>query len=70
MGLVHDAVVLVASGHSTRVTVVGLALGESLLPSATALAAEQGVRIVPQWTTDETGLSLLVDRPEPTEREV
>jgi hypothetical protein len=64
MGLVRDAVMLVASGHSSRVVVAGLTFGEDLLPPARALAAEQGLRIRARWTADEVGASLVVERPE------
>jgi hypothetical protein len=62
MGLVRDAVMLVASGHSSRVVVAGLTFGEDLLPSARALAAEHGLTIQPRWTADEVGASLVVVR--------
>jgi hypothetical protein len=64
MGLVRDAVMLVASGHSSRVVVAGLTFGEDLLAPARALAAEHGLRVQPQWAADEVGASLVVDRPE------
>jgi hypothetical protein len=63
LGLIREAVLLVASGHSKRVFVAGLTFGEDLLPSARALAAEHGVNVQPRWATDEVGASLVVERP-------
>ena len=61
MELIRDAVMLVASGHSSRVVVAGLTFGEDLPPPARALAAERGLRIQPRWTADEVGASLVVE---------
>jgi hypothetical protein len=66
LGLVRDAVVLVAPGHSSRVAVAGLTFGEDLLSSARALASEHGLRVEPRWSADEVGASLLVERPDST----
>jgi hypothetical protein len=62
MGLIREAVLLVASGHSSRVFVAGLTFGEDLLPSARSLAAEHGVDVQPRWAADEVGASLVVER--------
>jgi hypothetical protein len=63
MGLIREAVLLVASGHSPRVIVAGLTFGEDLLSPARVLAAECGLRIEPHWAADEVGASLAVERP-------
>ena len=60
--LIRDAIAFVASGGSPRVTVGGLRLGDELLPSARRMALEAGVRIVPLWSADETGLDIAVER--------
>jgi hypothetical protein len=62
LGLVTDAIRMVASGYSTRVVVAGLTFGESLIAPARRTAAEHGVSIQPQWTADETGASVAVVR--------
>jgi hypothetical protein len=62
MGLIREAILMVASGYSSRVTVAGLTFGERLLRPARSLAAEHGVRIVPQWSADEVGASVAVVR--------
>ena len=62
MQLIRDAVLLVVSGGSSRVTVAGLRFGDALLEPARRLAAEHGVAITPQWSADEVGISLLVER--------
>jgi hypothetical protein len=62
MSLIREAVLLVASGGSSRVTVAGLRFGEALLAPARILAAEHGVRIQPQWWPDDEGASVAVER--------
>jgi hypothetical protein len=62
LGLILDAIQMVAAGHSSRVVVAGLVFGEDLLGPACRLAAEHGVSIQPQWTADEAGASVAVDR--------
>jgi hypothetical protein len=62
MGLIREAILMVASGYSSRVTVAGLTFGERLLRPARSLATEHGVRIVAQWSADEVGASLAVVR--------
>jgi hypothetical protein len=60
--LIRDAIALVAVGGSPRVVVAGLRLGDALLPTARRMALEAGVRIVPLWPADETGLDVAVER--------
>jgi hypothetical protein len=69
--LVTDAISMVAGGASPRVTVAGLSLSDQVLEPARRLARQAGVRIVPQWSADESGVDITVERvasPE-TERE-
>jgi hypothetical protein len=62
VGLIRDAIALVATGGAPRVVVAGLRLGDALLPSARQMALEAGVRIVPLWRADEAGLDIAVER--------
>ena len=59
--LVADAIAMVAGGRSPRVTVAGLRLGDAVLEPALRLAREAGVRIVPHWTADESGVDISVE---------
>jgi hypothetical protein len=61
VGLIRGAIALVAAGGSPRVVVAGLHLGDALLPSARRMALEAGVRIVPLWAADESGLDIAVE---------
>jgi hypothetical protein len=61
LGLVADAIAMVASGASPRVTVGGLRFGDAILAAAERLAREAGVRIVPQWPADESGIDIAVE---------
>ena len=61
IGLVNDAIAMVASGASPRVTVAGLRLGEQVLDPARELARQAGVRIVPHWSVDESGVDIAVE---------
>jgi hypothetical protein len=65
LGLVQDAIALVASGRSRRVVVAGLRLGDAILAQAEAFGREAGVRVVPLWSTDEAGTDIAVERIEP-----
>jgi len=60
--LIREAIAMVAGGGSPRVIVAGLRLGDALLPSARRMAIEAGVRIVPLWPADETGIDISVER--------
>ena len=59
--LVRQAVAMVAAGGSQRVVVGNLRFGAELLPSAQALAAARGVRVVPIWRADEDGADISVE---------
>ena len=55
---INAAIVLVATGQSTRVTLAGLRYGERLLTHAVAAAQEAGVRLV--FDRAENGAALIV----------
>jgi hypothetical protein len=59
--LISDAIAMVASGGSPRVTVAGLRLGDTLLEPARRLARGAGVRVVPKWGADESGVDIVVE---------
>ena len=61
IGLVADAIAMVAGGRAPRITVAGLRLGDAVLEPGRSLAREAGVRIVPQWTADESGVDITVE---------
>jgi hypothetical protein len=62
IGLVRDAIALVARGASPRVTVAGLRLSAQLLGPARELAAGVGLHVTPLWHTDEDGLDIVIER--------
>ena len=64
MGLVREAIAMVARGASPRVVLAGLRFGEALLASARELAGEAGVRLVPLWMPDDAGLDIKFERVE------
>jgi hypothetical protein len=59
--LIREAVALVATGASPRVTLASLRLSTQLLDAARHLAAEAGVRVVPLWHADEAGVDISVE---------
>jgi hypothetical protein len=61
MTLVREAIAMVASGGSRRVTLGGLRFGEVLIPPARGLAAEAGVRLVPLWAPGDGGTDIAVE---------
>lgn len=61
MQLVADAIRLVAHGGAPRVTIANLGLSEAVLAASAPLARESGVRIVPRWTADETGVDITIE---------
>jgi hypothetical protein len=66
--LIRDAIELVASRGSHRVTVAGLRFGDELLEQARAMAATRGLRLVPRWSADEAGVDLVVESIDGTDR--
>lgn len=63
--LLHQAILLVATGGAPRVVVAGLRLARGLLPEADRLAADAHVRLVPLWTADEQQFDVRVERVTP-----
>ena len=62
--MLADALELVGSGASERVTLGGLEFGDQLLARARALAARAGLSVVALYGTDETsGTDLVIERP-------
>jgi hypothetical protein len=59
--LVHQAILMVASGGAPSVLVTGLRLGGAVLEPARHLAQDAGVRVVPLWTIDEQHLDIRVE---------
>ena len=66
--LVLEAILLVSSGGSPRVTVAGLHYAEQVLEASRSNAAARHVRLVPLWTDDERGADLAVEQLEAGER--
>jgi hypothetical protein len=62
--LIADAIALVATGGSKRVTLSNLRLAEQLLVEAEQMAATVGVTVRPLWSTDESGLDLSIEASE------
>ncbi|HYM82978.1 MAG TPA: hypothetical protein VEY67_02355 [Candidatus Dormibacteraeota bacterium] len=60
--LVRGAIVMVASGGSSRVSVGGLRFGEQLLEPARRLARAAGVVVIPLWSADEAGAGIAIVR--------
>jgi hypothetical protein len=59
--LVTEAILLVSSGGSPRVTVAGIQFAEEVLEAAGPFALAQRVRLVPLWTDDERGADIAVE---------
>jgi len=59
--LISEAIQMVASGASPRVTVASLQFGEVLLPEARTLAAAAGVHVVALWTLDQFNHAIAVE---------
>jgi hypothetical protein len=62
MGLIREAIAMVASGGAPSVTLGSLRLGEQLLEPARHIAARNGVRVVPLFSADEAGVDLRIER--------
>jgi hypothetical protein len=61
LDLIRGAVAMVASGGAPRVRLANLRFGEQLLEQARRMATAAGVSVVPVWTSDEGGVSLIVE---------
>ena len=59
--LVAEAILLVSSGGSRRVTVAGLHFPEQVLAASRPLAVAGRVRLVALWTDDEGGADVAVE---------
>jgi len=57
-----EAILLVSSGGSPRVTVAGLHYPEQVLEASRELAMSRRVRLIPLWTDDERGADLAVEQ--------
>jgi hypothetical protein len=62
MGLIREAIMLVATGGAPRAVVAGLRLGDALLDPARRMGLEAGVRIVPIWNADDSGVDIAVEQ--------
>jgi hypothetical protein len=63
--MLRDAIELVASGASARVTLGGLQFGAQLLPRARGMAARDGLAARALYSTDETaGTDIVIERPD------
>ncbi len=64
--MLTDAIELVASGASARVTLGGLRFGAELLDRARGMAARKGLTARALYSTDETaGTDIVIERPDP-----
>jgi hypothetical protein len=62
LALVRDAIAMVAAGGSRRVVVAGLRFGDKIIAQAEVLAEASGVKVVPLWSSDESGADIAVER--------
>jgi hypothetical protein len=62
LDLVGGAISMVASGAAPRVTVASLRFGDQLLGPARRMAAAAGVRVVPEWSADESCATISIER--------
>ena len=65
LGLLRDAIALVAGGGAPRVMVAGLELGDALVEPAERLAMAAGVRLVSDWSADGHHVDFAVERQTP-----
>jgi hypothetical protein len=59
--LVMEAILLVSSGGSPRVTVAGLHYAEQVLDASRSMATTRRARLIPLWTDDERGADVAVE---------
>ena len=62
MRLVREAIAMVASGASPRVTLGGLRFGEALVAPGRGLATEARVRLVALGTPDHSRAGIAIER--------
>jgi hypothetical protein len=60
--LIREAIVMVATGKSPRVTLAGIRHAAALLEPAQRLASAAGVDVAPLPRTDPSGTALVVGR--------
>jgi hypothetical protein len=60
--LIGEGIALVAEGHAARTVVANLRLSETLLVPAGRMARQAGVRLVPLWHTDDSGVDFAIER--------
>ena len=59
---IADGIEFVAGGGATRIVLAGLRFGEPLLEAAQEMARASGVRLVPLWSSDESGVDIAIER--------
>ena len=62
LALVRDAIAMVAAGGSPRVVVAGLRFGDKIIAQAEVLAEASRVKVVPLWSSDESGADIAVEQ--------
>ena len=62
LGLVREAIIMVATGGASRVVLAGLHFGARLIAPARRLAAVSEVRIVPLRRPDGIGFDIAIER--------
>jgi hypothetical protein len=55
LGMIREAILMVAGGRSRRVVLAGLQGADEAFEAGRALAATQRVRLISLWTDDEGG---------------
>jgi hypothetical protein len=64
LAMVAAAVALVSTDRSRRVVLAGLRFAEQLMPEASRLAGEAGVRAVPLWKPRSEGVDIAIEQAE------
>ena len=59
--ILSEAILLVSTGGSPRVTVAGLRYAEQVLAASRPLAEARRVRLIPLWTDDEGGADVGIE---------
>lgn len=61
LGLIREAIAMVATGTSRRIVVASLRFGTELLPQAQTIAAASGARATAVWTLDRHVHSIAIE---------
>lgn len=61
LDIVRSAIALVASGGAPRVVLTSLRFGDQLIEPAREMVRGTRVRIVPIWTTEDSGAGISVE---------